>query len=77
MGYWSVRWTPGPEFWIQNLAESICCVLVKNSLLLQCPLHPGVYMGTGKLPGMHDEMVKPFGFSTDFTLLLPNGDAKA
>ena len=43
----------------------------------QCPLHPGVYMGTGKLPEMHDKMIKPFGFSTDFTLLLPNGDAKA
>ena len=59
-----VRWTRGREVWVRDGAGSLSCVLKKNTLLLQCPLHPSVEMGTRELSGKPDNMPRGnFAFS--------------
>ena len=52
---WEVQWPNGEcaglrieEPRVPALAEALSCVLGQGTLLSQCPLHPGVLMGTGK-----------------------------
>lgn len=55
----AVSWTADQEAQVWDLATSLCCVSLSWCLRA---LHPGVYMGTTKLPGNPDKRMRVTSF---------------
>ena len=37
--YWSLHWTPAQQVWVWDLNGSLCCVLMKNTLVIVTNFH--------------------------------------